>query len=93
MFHTNVETTLTKVQKSSLLLSYEVNAVGPILVIKVYFNIELIARGISATISSLEWLAYFWISTAALPHPIFAFYSLHLSYAYNYNYFIPPIFL
>ncbi|XP_057545393.1 uncharacterized protein LOC130824410 [Amaranthus tricolor] len=28
------ETTLTKVQKSSLLLSYEVNAVGPILVIK-----------------------------------------------------------
>ncbi|KAJ9691332.1 hypothetical protein PVL29_013492 [Vitis rotundifolia] len=28
------ETTLTKVQKSSLLLTYEVNAVGPILVIK-----------------------------------------------------------
>lgn len=29
------ETTLSKVQKSSLLLAYEVNAVGPILVIKV----------------------------------------------------------
>lgn len=29
------ETTLSKVQKSSLLLTYEVNAVGPILVIKV----------------------------------------------------------
>jgi hypothetical protein len=29
------ETTLSKVQKSSLLLTYEVNAIGPILVVKV----------------------------------------------------------
>lgn len=29
------ETTLNKVEKSSLMLAYEVNAVGPILVIKV----------------------------------------------------------
>jgi hypothetical protein len=29
------ETTLNKLEKSSLMLSYEVNAVGPILVIKV----------------------------------------------------------
>ena len=34
---TNVETSLTKVQKSSLMVTYEVNAVGPILVIKVPF--------------------------------------------------------
>lgn len=32
----STETTLSKVEKSSLLLAYEVNAVGPILVIKVF---------------------------------------------------------
>jgi len=32
------ETTLSKVQKSTLMLAYEVNAVGPILVIKVKFS-------------------------------------------------------
>lgn len=32
------ETTLTKVEKSSLLLAYEVNAIGPILVIKVGYS-------------------------------------------------------
>jgi len=32
---TSTETTLNKVEKSSLMLAYEVNAVGPILVIKV----------------------------------------------------------
>lgn len=31
-----IETTLNKVQRASLLLAYEVNAVGPILVIKVF---------------------------------------------------------
>ena len=31
----STETTLTKVEKSSLLLAYEINAVGPIMVIKV----------------------------------------------------------
>lgn len=34
-FISSTETTLRKVEKSSLLLAYEVNAVGPILVIKV----------------------------------------------------------
>lgn len=34
-FGPNAETTLTKVEKTSLLHAYEVNAVGPILVIKV----------------------------------------------------------
>lgn len=33
----SAETTLLKVEKSSLLITYEVNAVGPILVIKVLF--------------------------------------------------------
>ncbi|RWV87255.1 hypothetical protein BHE74_00015684 [Ensete ventricosum] len=32
------ETTLTKVEKSSLLLAYEVNAIGPVLVIKVSYS-------------------------------------------------------
>lgn len=34
-FQYNTETTLSKLEKSSLMLAYEVNAVGPILVIKV----------------------------------------------------------
>lgn len=35
----STETTLSKVQRSSLLLAYDINAVGPILVIKVrYFS-------------------------------------------------------
>ncbi|RZC43769.1 hypothetical protein C5167_036735 [Papaver somniferum] len=33
---TSAETTLSQIEKSSLLLAYEVNAVGPILVIKVF---------------------------------------------------------
>jgi len=34
-FDLSTETTLNKVEKSSLMLAYEVNAVGPILVMKV----------------------------------------------------------
>jgi hypothetical protein len=37
----DTETTLSKVQKSSLMLAYEVNAVGPILVIKVKLTASL----------------------------------------------------
>ncbi|KAL8153466.1 hypothetical protein V2J09_011226 [Rumex salicifolius] len=42
------ETTLTKVQKSSLLLAYEVNAVGPVLVIKHMWPLLKIGGGIAS---------------------------------------------
>ncbi|RVX00479.1 hypothetical protein CK203_036941 [Vitis vinifera] len=45
----STETTLSKVQKSSLLLAYEVNAVGPILVIKQHMWPLLTAGGGSGT--------------------------------------------
>lgn len=66
------ETTLIKVQKSSLLLAYEVNAVGPILVIKVKLTgsllfsvsccdgIDILHTGhyVSSNVESLDW--FFW---------------------------------
>lgn len=44
MLWPNAETALNKVEKSSLLHAYEVNAVGPILVIKVNLTLNAIPK-------------------------------------------------
>ncbi|KAB2041010.1 hypothetical protein ES319_D02G119900v1 [Gossypium barbadense] len=46
------ETTLSKVQKSSMMLAYEVNAVGPILVIKISLFVVLLTAYVA---SSESW--------------------------------------
>lgn len=55
------ETTLNKVEKSSLLLTYEVNAIGPILVIKVYpFHWTVICVPDLLVQFLYFWLAFWW---------------------------------
>lgn len=49
----STETTLSKVEKSSLLLAYEINAIGPVLVIKVCSSNSF--YDLSLTLNKMVW--------------------------------------